>query len=207
MKSAITAAPNTSANSGSSSATSASCTASPGCRRSKLPRAAAPFDAWPAGRPHRARTWCSRSTSSCNSWWKTSTALAVAHWWRWTRATAKCWPSSASPPSTPTCLSTASMSRTGRCSTSPSTSRCSTGPCAAPIRQVRPTSPSWPWPPCRPASAVPAPWCRTTAPGPMADTPSAAMATPDWDRWTWCARSCCRATSITTRWPTRWGWT
>ena len=37
---------------------------------------------------------------------------------------ARCWPSSASPPSTPTCSSTASTRKAGRSSTSRSTSRC-----------------------------------------------------------------------------------
>jgi penicillin-binding protein 2 len=35
---------------------------------------------------------------------------------------------------------------------------CSTAPCAAPTRRAPPTSPSWRWPRCRPASAAPAWW-------------------------------------------------
>ena len=42
------------------------------------------------------------------------TATAAARWWRSIRATARCWPSSPSPRSTPTCSSTASMPTTGR---------------------------------------------------------------------------------------------
>ena len=40
-------------------------------------------------------------------------ATAAARWWRSIRATARCWPSSASPPSTPTCSSTASTPEAG----------------------------------------------------------------------------------------------
>jgi penicillin-binding protein 2 len=42
---------------------------------------------------------------------------------------------------------------------------------------------------------------------PSATTPSAATATRAWGRWTCTARSSSRATSTTTRWPTRWAWT
>ena len=64
-------------------------------------------------RRRRATRWCCRSTSSCRRWSKRCSATAAARWWRSTRATARCWPSSASPPSTPTCSSTASTSRAG----------------------------------------------------------------------------------------------
>jgi penicillin-binding protein 2 len=58
--------------------------------------------------PRRATSWCCRSTSGCRRWWSRCSATAAARWWPSTRATARCWPSSASPPSTPTCSSTAS---------------------------------------------------------------------------------------------------
>ena len=65
-----------------------------------------------------------RSTSSCRRWSRRCSANAWARWWRSIRATARCWPSSASPPSTPTCSSMASMPTTGASSTNRSTSRC-----------------------------------------------------------------------------------
>jgi len=66
---------------------------------------------------------------------------------------ARCWPSSASPASTPTCSSTASTSRAGAASTRAWTSPCSTARCAAPTRRAAPSSPSWRWPRWPPASA------------------------------------------------------
>ncbi len=69
----------------------------------------------------------------------------AALWSRSIPATARSWPSSASPTSTRTCSSRASTSRTGAPSTNRPTSRSSTGRCAAPIRRARPTSLSWRW--------------------------------------------------------------
>ena len=106
------------------------------------------------GRRRATRCTC-RSTSSCRRWSRRCSASAAARWWRSTRATARCWPSSASRPSTPTCSSMASTPRTGASSTSRSTSRCSTARCAAPTRRARPSSPSWRMAALTPASARP----------------------------------------------------
>jgi penicillin-binding protein 2 len=52
-------------------------------------------------RPRPATPSCCPSTSSCRSWWRTCSASAAARWWRSTRAPARCWPLSASPPFDP----------------------------------------------------------------------------------------------------------
>jgi hypothetical protein len=96
--------------------------------------------------PRRATPWCCRIDIKLQALVERCSATAAARWWPSTRATARCWPSSASPPSTPTCSSTASTSRAGASSTRASTSRCSTARCAAPTRRARPSSPSWRWP-------------------------------------------------------------
>ena len=184
---------------------SANCMASPGSIRSKLRQEAAPPAACRVAQPSRGRTWCCPSTSSCKKWWKIFLAHGAVPWRRWTPTRGRCWPLSASPLSTPTCLSMALMSKIGKCSMSPLTSHCSTVPCVAPIRQDPPTNPSWPWPPCRPASAVPAPSSTMQAPGLMGGTLSAATATLGWGRSTWFARLCCPAMCTTTRWPMTWG--
>jgi hypothetical protein len=91
-----------------------SCTAPPASRRSRPAPAAAPCGACAATRPRRATSWCCRSTSGCRPWSSSCSATAAARWWPSTRATARCWPSSASPPSTPTCSSTASTRELAR---------------------------------------------------------------------------------------------
>ena len=81
-----------------------------GRNQRRRPRGAAPEA---TSRPRRATRCCCRSTSGCRRWSRRCSATGAARWWRWTRATAKCWPSSASRPSTRTCSSTASTSRRG----------------------------------------------------------------------------------------------
>jgi penicillin-binding protein 2 len=63
-------------------------------------------------------------TSGCRPWSRSCSATAAARWWPSTRAMARCWPLSACPPSTRTCLWTASMPRAGA-----SSMRASTVPC------------------------------------------------------------------------------
>jgi penicillin-binding protein 2 len=60
---------------------------------------------------------------------------------------------SASPPSTPTCSSTASTRRTGSALNESIDKPLLNRACAAPTRPARPTSPSWRWPRWTPASA------------------------------------------------------
>ena len=67
-----------------------------------------------ATRRRRATSWCCRSTSGCRRWSSRPVRRPPRRaGGASTRATARCWPSSASRPSTPTCSSTASTSRTG----------------------------------------------------------------------------------------------
>jgi penicillin-binding protein 2 len=99
----------------------------------------------PASRPTPGNTWCCRSTSGCRRWSSSCSATAAARWWRSIRATARCWPSSASPPSTPTCSSTASTRRAGselnESIDKPLLNRALRGT----YPPGRPTSPSWRW--------------------------------------------------------------
>src|SRR5450830_916510 len=132
---------------------------------------------------------------------------AVAPWWRSTPRPARCWPSSASPPSIPTCSWTASIRRTGPPSTSHPTSPCGAGPCAAPTRRAPLTSPSWPWPPWRRERPRPSRPSLTRAISCTATTASATTRNAVTARWTCTSRSCSRATPTTTCWPTTWAWT
>ena len=67
-----------------------------------------------SSRPHRAIPSCCRSTSNYSTWWKKCLATGAGHWWRLIPKPAMCWPVSASPPLTPTCLLTALTWRAGK---------------------------------------------------------------------------------------------
>ncbi len=90
-----TAAPTSSASSGSSKASRPSCTARPAWKSSKRPPAVTRCACSTAARRHQATAWCCRSTSSCRSWWKTCSATGAARSSHWTREMAKCSRSSA----------------------------------------------------------------------------------------------------------------
>ena len=204
---AITAAPTTSANSGSSKVTKCNCTAPQACKRWKPRRADARCAASTAAKLCPATVWSCPLTSSCKSWWKTCTASAVGLWWRLIRRPAKFWRLSASPRSTPTCLSTASTLKTGKRSTSPSTSPCSTVPCAAPTRQGRLTNRSWRWRLCKRASAQKKHSFLTLAISCSATTVSAMTKKAGTAWWTCTNPSSSPVTPTTTHSLAIWAWT
>ncbi len=111
--SATTRAATPSARPASRRATSASCTASPGRRRSRSTRAAAACARSPARRRSPARTSRSRSTSSCRRSPSARSATSAARWWRSIRSPAACWRWCRGRATTPTSSSKASIRRAG----------------------------------------------------------------------------------------------